>query len=187
MIVNPVVSQKDNSKIIEGLKIIQPQIFSDSRGHFFESFNVKQFQAAIGKNTNFVQDNQSLSHQRVLRGLHYQIQKPQGKLVRVAHGTVYDVAVDLRTNSSTFGHWAGVTLSDQNKLQFWIPEGFAHGFVVKSERAEFLYKTTDYWYPEYERCLLWNDLPIEWPVDFPVLSEKDLKGKKFEECEYFGD
>jgi dTDP-4-dehydrorhamnose 3,5-epimerase len=185
MKVNPAISQKDNKTIIEGLKIIQPEIFSDKRGYFFESFNHKKFQTALDKNVKFVQDNQSSSHQRVLRGLHYQINKPQGKLVRVTYGQVYDVAVDMRTQSPTFGHWYGISLSDQNHLQFWVPKGFAHGFVVLSDKAEFLYKTTDYWYPEYERCLLWNDLPINWPMDFPILSEKDQQGKKFVDCDYY--
>lgn len=186
MQIHPAISDKDNKTIIQGLKIIQPEVFSDNRGHFYESYNHNKFQTAIEKkNVTFVQDNQSHSKQRVLRGLHYQIHKPQGKLVRVIQGTVFDVAVDMRKNSSTFGHWCGITLSDYNKTQFWIPEGFAHGFVVISETADFAYKTTDYWYPGYERCLLWNDMPINWPVNFPLVSDKDQKGKSFAECDYY--
>lgn len=185
MIINPAISQKDHKTIIEGLKVIQPEVFSDTRGYFFESYNHKKFQTAIGKNIKFVQDNQSRSKQKVLRGLHYQVNKPQGKLVRVTSGKVYDVAVDMRLQSPTFGHWYGLYLSDLTKTQFWIPEGFAHGFVVLSETADFVYKTTDYWYPEYERCLLWNDLPIQWPMEHPILSEKDQKGLKFAECTHF--
>ena len=164
---------------------IKPKVFSDSRGYFFESFNSKQFNAFIGRDVNFVQDNQSHSRQRVLRGLHYQIKHTQGKLVRVTRGKVFDVAVDMRKNSPTFGHWAGITLSDINCIQFWVPEGFAHGFVVLSDLADFQYKTTDYYSPEYERCLLWNDLNIDWPMEYPNLSEKDKQGLPFAQCEYF--
>ena len=161
---------------ISDVKIIEPQVFGDERGFFYESFNQAKFEAAIGRKVEFVQDNHSKSVKGVLRGLHYQIQHPQGKLVRCTRGEVFDVAVDLRKSSSTFGKWVGVTLSKENKRQLWIPEGFAHGFVVVSEVAEFLYKTTDYWFPEFERSLLWNDaeLAIEWPIhNEPILSNKD--------------
>ncbi|WP_454735772.1 dTDP-4-dehydrorhamnose 3,5-epimerase [Cupriavidus necator] len=156
--------------------IIEPKVFGDDRGFFFESFNAKEFEDLTGINRTFVQDNHSRSARQVLRGLHYQIQHPQGKLVRVVAGEVFDVAVDLRKRSPNFGKWVGVTLSAENKRQLWVPEGFAHGFVVTSESAEFLYKTTDYWYPEHERCVAWNDpsLAIQWPIrGEPLLSAKD--------------
>ena len=165
---------------IPDVKILEPKVFGDERGFFFESFNQQRFEAAIGRKVEFVQDNHSRSVKGVLRGLHYQIQHPQGKLVRVTVGEVYDVAVDLRQSSPTFGQWVGVTLSAENKRQLWVPEGFAHGFVVTSDVAEFLYKTTDYWYPEHERCIVWNDpaLNIAWPLqDEPALSGKDQLGK----------
>ena len=167
--------------------LIEPTVFGDERGFFFESFNQARFEDAIGKSVQFVQDNHSRSVKNVLRGLHYQIQQPQGKLVRVVQGKVFDVAVDLRKSSKTFGQWVGEILSAENKRQLWIPEGFAHGFVVLSETAEFLYKTTDYYAPQHERCIAWNDpqLAIAWP-DLgmaPVLSAKDAQGKLFAEAE----
>lgn len=168
--------------------LIEPTVFGDERGFFFESFNQARFEDAIGKSVQFVQDNHSRSVKNVLRGLHYQIQQPQGKLVRVVQGEVFDVAVDLRKSSKTFGQWVGEILSAENKRQLWIPEGFAHGFVVLSETAEFLYKTTDYYAPAHERCTLWNDatLAIQWPAGIrPILSAKDAQGKPFNEAEMF--
>jgi dTDP-4-dehydrorhamnose 3,5-epimerase len=159
--------------------ILQPQVFGDERGFFFESFNARDFAKATGLNVQFVQDNHSKSAHGVLRGLHYQIEQAQGKLVRVVQGEVFDVAVDMRRSSPTFGQWEGVRLSADNHRQLWVPPGFAHGFVVLSESAEFLYKTTDYWAPVHERCLLWNDpaVGIEWPIDFaPQLAAKDAAG-----------
>jgi len=175
---------------IPDVLILEPKVFGDGRGFFFESFNERHFAEAIGmreKVPSFVQDNHSKSAARVLRGLHYQIRQPQGKLVRVVAGEVFDVAVDLRKSSPTFGRWVGVTLSAENKRQLWIPAGFAHGFVVTSESAEFLYKTTDYWAPEHERCIRWNDpaLNIAWPVDDPILSDKDGKGLSLADAEVF--
>jgi dTDP-4-dehydrorhamnose 3,5-epimerase len=164
--------------------VLQPKIFGDQRGFFFESFNARDFKTATGLDRTFVQDNHSLSRRSVLRGLHHQIRHPQGKLVRVTRGEVFDVAVDLRRSSANFGKWAGVTLSGENKCQLWVPEGFAHGFLVLSEEAEFLYKTTDYWYPEFEKSLLWNDpdLGIDWPVSgAPLLAAKDANGTPFKE------
>ncbi|HHQ4695919.1 TPA: dTDP-4-dehydrorhamnose 3,5-epimerase [Aeromonas veronii] len=161
---------------IDDVFIIEPKVFEDERGFFFESFNHREFELAIGKKVNFVQDNHSKSIQGTLRGLHYQIQHAQGKLVRCVEGEVYDVAVDIRRESPTFGKWVGVFLSAENKRQLWIPEGFAHGFYVISKTAEFLYKTTDYRYAEYERGLNWQDstLNIDWPINHEVLlSEKD--------------
>ncbi|KXK48338.1 dTDP-4-dehydrorhamnose 3,5-epimerase [Nitrosomonas europaea] len=168
--------------------LIEPKVFGDERGFFFESFNQARFEETVGREINFVQDNHSRSVKNVLRGLHYQIQQPQGKLVRVVQGEVFDVAVDLRKSSPTFGRWVGQVLSAENKHQLWIPEGFAHGFVVLSDTAEFLYKTTDYYAPAHERCLLWNDpvLNIQWPLGIaPVLSAKDTQGKPFNEVEVF--
>ena len=168
--------------------LIEPKVFGDERGFFFESFNQAQFEQAIGKSVQFVQDNHSRSAKHVLRGLHYQIQQPQGKLVRVVQGEVFDVAVDLRKRSKTFGQWVGEILSAENKRQLWIPEGFAHGFVVLSDTAEFLYKTTDYYAPAHERCILWNDetLAIHWPAGIqPILSAKDAQGKAFVDAEVF--
>ncbi|WP_313645632.1 dTDP-4-dehydrorhamnose 3,5-epimerase, partial [Stenotrophomonas sp.] len=159
--------------------LIEPQVFGDARGFFFESFNQKTFNEATGTNHPFVQDNHSRSSQGVLRGLHYQIQQPQGKLVRVARGKVWDVAVDIRKSSPTFGQWVGAELSEDNQHQLWVPPGFAHGFVVLSESADFLYKTTDYYAPEHERCIAWNDpqLGIRWPYEGePRLSAKDAQG-----------
>lgn len=168
--------------------IIEPKVFGDERGFFFESFNKKKFQELTGIGREFVQDNHSKSSKGVLRGLHYQIKQPQGKLVRVVSGEVFDVAVDLRKSSATFGQWAGVNLSAENKRQFWVPEGFAHGFIVLSESAEFLYKTTDYYAPEYERCIRWNDaeLGIDWQyAGEPLVSDKDAKGVAFKEADIF--
>lgn len=166
--------------------LFEPKVFGDDRGFFFESFNNRIFAAATGLQRTFVQDNHSRSAQNVLRGLHYQVQHPQGKLVRVTAGEVFDVAVDLRPGSATFGHWEGIHLSAANKRQLWVPEGFAHGFLVLSEFAEFLYKTTDYWYPEFERSILWNDptLAIAWPlVGEPLLAAKDRTAQPFAAAE----
>lgn len=168
--------------------IIEPQVFGDDRGFFFESFNQQRWQEKTGLSTTFVQENHSRSARNVLRGLHYQIRQPQGKLVRVIAGEVFDVAVDLRRSSPAFGRWAGVHLSAANKRQFWVPEGFAHGFAVLSEAAEFLYLTTDYYAPEYERAILWNDpdLGIDWPLaDQPLLSAKDQDATLFRDAEYY--
>lgn len=168
--------------------IVEPTVFGDERGFFFESFNARRFAELTGVHSHFVQDNHSRSVKGVLRGLHYQIRQPQGKLVRVVSGEVWDVAVDLRRSSPTFGQWVGVTLSAENKRQLWIPEGFAHGFVVVSESAEFLYKTTDYWAPEHERCIAWNDpaIGISWPlIGQPLLSAKDGQGCLLTEAETF--
>jgi len=168
--------------------ILEPKVFGDDRGFFFESFNARAFEQATGLKPEFVQDNHSKSARNVLRGLHYQIQHPQGKLVRVVRGEVFDVAVDLRKSSKTFGQWVGTRLSAENNKQLWVPEGFAHGFVVLSETAEFLYKTTDYYAPEYERSLLWNDpaLGIDWPIEgVPKLSAKDAAAKSLAEAECF--
>jgi len=173
---------------IPDVVLIEPKVFGDERGFFYESFNQRAFNEAVGREVTFVQDNHSRSARNVLRGLHYQIQHPQGKLVRVTQGTVYDVAVDLRRSSATFGQYVGVELSAENKRMFWIPEGFAHGFVVLSESAEFLYKTTDFWYPEFERSLAWNDptVDIAWPFEGePALSAKDQVGKLLAEAETF--
>jgi dTDP-4-dehydrorhamnose 3,5-epimerase len=173
---------------IPDVLILEPKVFGDERGFFYESFNQRRFQELIGTTTNFVQDNHSKSAKNVLRGLHYQIWQPQGKLVRVVAGEVFDVAVDIRKNSATFGRWVGVTLSAENKRQLWIPEGFAHGFVVTSDSAEFLYKTTNYWAPEFERSILWNDpaIGIEWPLTGePLLSGKDKAGRLLAEAEVF--
>lgn len=159
--------------------IIEPQVFGDARGFFFESFHAKRFAQVTGWDGPFVQDNHSRSGQGVLRGLHYQIEQAQGKLVRVTVGEVWDVAVDLRQASPTFGHWVGVTLSADNRRQLWIPPGFAHGFVVLSEQAEFVYKTTDYYAPQHERCIRWDDptLAIDWPFEGqPRVSAKDAAG-----------
>ena len=170
------------------VKLIEPKVFGDSRGFFFESFNAKEFAEKVGVDVEFVQDNHSRSAKGVLRGLHYQIEHAQGKLVRVVSGEVFDVAVDMRRSSPDFGKWVGVNLSAENSRQMWIPPGFAHGFVVLSETAEFLYKTTDYWFPEHERCLIWNDpeIGIEWPVEGePTLAVKDAAGKGFGEAESY--
>ena len=168
---------------IADVLILEPKVFGDARGVFYESFNARDFAQATGLDVHFVQDNHSKSAQGVLRGLHYQIQHPQGKLVRVVQGEVFDVAVDLRKSSPTFGQWVGVHLSADNHRQLWVPPGFAHGFVVLSESAEFLYKTTDYYAPEFERCLAWDDpsLNIAWPLDgvSPLVSAKDALGHRF--------
>jgi dTDP-4-dehydrorhamnose 3,5-epimerase len=173
---------------IPDLLILEPKIFGDARGFFFESFNQQAFNQATGLSTNFVQDNHSRSSRGVLRGLHYQVQQPQGKLVRVVRGAVFDVAVDIRESSLTFGRWVGVELTEENHCQFWVPPGFAHGFVVLSDTADFLYKTTDYYAPEYERAIAWNDLAIgiQWPIDSePQLSTKDKMGLPLVESELF--
>jgi dTDP-4-dehydrorhamnose 3,5-epimerase len=173
---------------IPDVLIIEPKVFGDDRGFFMESFNEKTFREITGVTTPFVQDNHSRSAKNVLRGLHYQIKQPQGKLVRVVSGEVYDVAVDIRKSSPTFGQWTGCILSEANKKQFWVPPGFAHGFVVLSATADFLYKTTDYYAPEYERSILWNDstLNIDWKIkDEPILSVKDKSGLPLEEAEVF--
>ncbi|PKU25408.1 dTDP-4-dehydrorhamnose 3,5-epimerase [Telmatospirillum siberiense] len=172
----------------EDLLIIEPKVFGDSRGFFMESFNAKNFSEIVGETGTFVQDNHSRSTKGVLRGLHYQIQQPQGKLVRVVRGAVYDVAVDMRKSSPTFGKWVGALLSEDNHRQFWLPVGFAHGFYVLSEIADFQYKTTAYYAPGFERCVRWDDptLDIKWPLEgAPILSPKDLKGKSFKEADYF--
>lgn len=167
--------------------LLTPKVFEDERGFFYESFNAHDFEKATGLKRDFVQDNHSRSSKGVLRGLHYQVQCPQGKLVRVGEGEVFDVAVDLRRSSPKFGKWAGVTLSASNRNQLWIPEGFAHGFVVLSENAQFLYKTTDYWHPKHERSLLWNDeeVGIDWPVSKVTLAEKDKSGSLLSNAEVY--
>jgi len=173
---------------IPDVLVIEPKIFGDDRGFFFESFNQKEFQDKTGLNCKFVQDNHSRSEKNVLRGLHHQIQQPQGKLVRVVEGEVFDVAVDIRKNSDTFGHWVGEHLSAENKKMLWVPAGFAHGFVVLSDTAQFLYKTTDYYAPEYERCIIWNDpqINIHWPIKSePLLSSKDKSGTRLDTAEVF--
>ena len=175
---------------IPDLILLTPKIFGDERGFFFESFNQQVFEELTGLKRNFIQDNHSKSQKGVLRGLHYQLPpKAQGKLVRVVQGEVFDVAVDIRKSSPTFGQWAGVTLSAENKQQLWIPEGFAHGFATLSETVEFLYKTTDYYSPEYERCIAWNDvgIGIQWPLlEAPILSGKDQHGQLLGGAEVFG-
>ncbi|AOV17461.1 dTDP-4-dehydrorhamnose 3,5-epimerase [Acidihalobacter aeolianus] len=173
---------------IPDVVLIEPKVFGDERGFFFESFNRKRFEEAVGCSVDFVQDNHSRSARNVLRGLHYQIQQPQGKLVRVVVGEVFDVAVDIRRNSPTFGHWVGEVLSADNKRQLWVPPGFAHGFVTLSEHAEFLYKTTDYYAPEFERCIIWDDpdIGIDWPGEGPFnLSGKDKDGVALGKAEVF--
>lgn len=168
--------------------LIEPKVFGDDRGFFFESFNQAKFEEAIGRPVKFVQDNHSRSVKNVLRGLHYQIKQPQGKLVRVVQGEVFGVAVDLRKSNKTFGRWVGEILSAENKCQLWIPEGFAHGFVVLSDTAEFLYKTTDYYAPAHERCILWNDpaLNVDWHFQGePMLSVKDKQGNLLVDAEVF--
>ena len=173
---------------IPDVLIIEPKVFGDARGFFYESFNGRAFDEAVGRHVEFVQDNHSRSSKGVLRGLHYQIQQPQGKLVRVARGAVFDVAVDVRKSSPTFGKWVGVELSEDNHRQLWVPPGFAHGFLVLSEAADFLYKTTDYYAPEFERCIRWDDpeLAITWPLsDVPQLSAKDAAGQRLQTAEVF--
>ncbi|HEY3308546.1 MAG TPA: dTDP-4-dehydrorhamnose 3,5-epimerase [Desulfuromonadaceae bacterium] len=173
---------------IPDVLIIEPKVFGDERGFFYESYNERLWQEKTGQQVCFVQHNHSCSAGGVLRGLHYQIQHPQGKLVRVISGEVFDVAVDIRRSSATFGRWFGARLSAENKRQMWVPAGFAHGFCVTSDYAEFLYLTTDFWAPEYERCILWNDpeLAIDWPlVGEPMISPKDRQGSLFREAELF--
>lgn len=176
------------STTIPDVLILEPKVFGDDRGFFFESFNERIWRELTGLNVRFVQHNHSRSARNVLRGLHYQIQQPQGKLVRVIAGEVFDVAVDIRASSPTFGQWFGATLSADNKRQMWVPAGFAHGFCVASEYAEFLYLTTDYWAPEHERCIAWDDpdLNIAWPVSAPPLvSGKDREGRRFKDADLF--
>ncbi|MBA3023278.1 MAG: dTDP-4-dehydrorhamnose 3,5-epimerase [Gammaproteobacteria bacterium] len=173
---------------IPDLLIIEPDVFGDSRGFFYESYNESEFEQLIGRSVKFVQDNHSRSAKGVIRGLHYQVQQTQAKLVRVTSGEIFDVTVDIRRSSPTFGQAACVNLSAENKRMLWIPEGFAHGFLVMSEYADFLYKATDYWAPEHERCILWNDpkLAIDWPLSGdPLLSTKDALGKPMREAEVF--
>ncbi|ART81785.1 dTDP-4-dehydrorhamnose 3,5-epimerase [Oceanisphaera profunda] len=174
---------------IPDVLIIEPKVFGDDRGFFYESFNQQQFEQAVGYDVSFVQDNHSRSSKGVLRGLHYQLAPyAQGKLVRVVQGEVFDVAVDIRKSSPTFGQWVGVNLSAENKRQLWVPEGFAHGFVTLTDSAEFLYKTTNYYTPKYECCIIWNDpiLAIDWPLQqAPALSEKDAQGGLFANADYF--
>ncbi|MCA1326242.1 dTDP-4-dehydrorhamnose 3,5-epimerase [Herbaspirillum sp. alder98] len=177
-----------NATPLPGVLTIEPRVFGDSRGFFFESFNARTFREQTGIDAAFVQDNHSRSSRGVLRGLHYQIRHAQGKLVRVTRGAVLDVALDIRRSSPTFGQWFSAVLSAENKLQMWIPPGFAHGFSVLEDGTEFLYKTTDYWMPEHERCILWNDpsLAIDWQLqDAPVLSEKDQLGTLLNAAEVF--
>src|SRR5258706_11037071 len=173
---------------LSGVFLIEPKVFGDERGFFYESFNLKDFRAVTGVTLDFVQDNHSRSQRGVLRGLHYQIRHPQGKLVRVIAGSVFDVVVDMRSSSPTFGKWLGVELSAENRHQLWVPPGFAHGFMVTSDVAEFLYKTTDYWYPEHERSVLWNDpeIGIAWPLTGrPLLGKKDAEGITLARAETF--
>ena len=179
---------KVTATAIPEVLLVEPRVFGDDRGFFYESFNQKQWREKTGVDRVFVQDNHSRSVRGVLRGLHYQICQAQGKLVRVVVGEVFDVAVDLRRSSPTFGKWVGAILSADNKQQLWVPEGFGHGFVVLSEAAEFLYRTTDYWAPEHERCIIWNDpdIGIDWPIaDGPILSGKDAAGALFREAEVY--
>jgi len=176
---------------IPDVLILEPRVHGDARGFFLESFNAQTFHGVTGMDVTFVQDNHSRSSRGVLRGLHYQIRHPQGKLVRVSHGSVFDVAVDLRRSSPTFGQWVGAELSGENFRQMWIPAGFAHGFLVLSETADFLYKTTDYYAPEHERSLLWNDpqLGVDWPLGgiAPNLAAKDVDGHPMAQCELYTD
>ncbi|MBN3533690.1 dTDP-4-dehydrorhamnose 3,5-epimerase [Burkholderia cenocepacia] len=170
------------------VKIIEPKVFGDARGYFYESFNAREFSELVAPGVEFVQDNHSRSAKDVLRGLHYQIQHAQGKLVRVVEGEVFDVVVDLRRSSPNFGRWTGVNLSADNYRQLWVPPGFAHGFVVLSESAQFLYKTTDYWFPEHERSIVWNDpdIGIAWPIDGdPVVAAKDAAGKRLIDADVY--
>ena len=172
---------------IDGVLVLEPKVFGDARGFFFESFNARDFEQATGLDVAFVQDNHSKSAKGVLRGLHYQVQHAQGKLVRVSQGAVFDVALDIRKDSATFGKWFGIELSAENKKQLWIPAGLAHGFLVTSDSAEFLYKTTDYYHPEFERSVLWSDpsIGIKWPLHLldapPVLANKDAVAPSFKE------
>ncbi len=174
---------------IPDVLVIEPKVFGDARGFFYESFNQKAFDEAIGRHVEFVQDNHSRSAKGVLRGLHYQIEQPQGKLVRAVRGSVFDVAVDIRRSSPTFGRWVGEELSESNHKQLWIPPGFAHGFLVLTDAAEFLYKTTNYYAPAHERCIAWNDptLAIDWPLGgaMPLLSAKDATGAMLDKAELY--
>lgn len=174
---------------IPDVKMIVPEMFGDARGSFYESFNARDFSAALGRETVFVQDNHSRSVRHVLRGLHYQIQHAQGKLIRVVAGAVFDVAVDMRAGSPSCGKWVGAHLSAENRRQLWIPEGFAHGFLTLSESAECVYKTTDYWYPEFERCVAWDDpgIAIDWPcgATAPLLAARDRAGARFADADLF--
>ncbi|MFM0737776.1 dTDP-4-dehydrorhamnose 3,5-epimerase [Paraburkholderia xenovorans] len=170
------------------VKLVEPRVFGDTRGFFYESFNARDFAEHLGRDVVFVQDNHSRSAKGVLRGLHYQIEHAQGKLVRVIEGEVFDVAVDIRKSSMNFGKWVGMILSAENHRQLWVPPGFAHGFVVLSQSAQFLYKTTDYWFPEHERSIVWNDpdIGIDWPIDFePMLAAKDMAGSRLVHAECF--
>jgi len=182
------MAYKTTTTPIDGVLVLEPKVFGDARGFFFESFNARDFAQATGLNESFVQDNHSKSAKGVLRGLHYQTQHAQGKLVRVTQGAVFDVAVDIRKGSPTFGKWFGLELSAENNKQLWIPAGLAHGFLVTSESAEFLYKTTDYYHPEFERSLLWNDptVGVEWPLHLlqgaPQLAAKDAQAMRWAEC-----
>ena len=176
------------SSDIPDVLILEPKVFGDDRGFFFESYNEREFIEKTGVDVRFVQDNHSRSAKNVLRGLHYQIKQPQGKLVRVIRGEVYDVAVDIRRSSPAFGKWTANVLSEQNRRMLWVPPGFAHGFLVTSDYAEFLYKTTDYWAPSFERCIAWNDpdLAVSWPLQGePALSDKDRLGLRFRDAEVF--
>jgi dTDP-4-dehydrorhamnose 3,5-epimerase len=173
---------------VPDVRILEPRVFADDRGYFFESWNARVFAQATGVDVRFVQDNESCSRRNVLRGIHYQLVRPQGKLVRVAAGTVLDVAVDLRRSSPTFKQWVAVELSAENRRQIWIPAGFGHGFVVRSEAATFLYKTTEYWYAEHDRCVRWNDpqLGIDWGLsEYPVLAPKDASAPLLEGAEVY--
>jgi len=180
---------KATALALPGLLLIEPQVFGDARGFFLESYNQKAFREFVGLDVSFVQDNHSRSAKGVLRGLHYQVHpKAQGKLVRVVRGAVFDVAVDIRKNSPAFGRWVGMELTEDNHRMLWIPPGLAHGFLVLSESADFLYKTTDFYAPGCERCIIWNDptIGIDWPVTgAPILSDKDRQGRPFAEAEYF--
>lgn len=179
---------KSTKLAIPDVVLFEPKVFGDERGFFFESFSQRHFEEAIGRSVTFVQDNHSRSTQHVLRGLHYQIQNAQGKLVRVVQGAVFDVAVDMRKSSPTYGQWVGEILSAENKKQLWVPEGFAHGFYTLSETAEFLYKTTDYYSPTFERCVRWDDpvVGISWPITSePIVSAKDKVGSSFSSAEAF--
>lgn len=179
---------KSTPLAVPDVLLLEPSVFDDGRGFFYESFNQLEFESLVGKKVHFVQSNHSRSIKHVLRGLHYQIKQAQGKLVRVVSGEVFDVALDIRRTSPTFGRWVGEILSADNKKQLWIPPGFAHGFLVISDHADFLYNTTNYWKPEYERCIVWNDetLAINWPLTKrPILSEKDARGSLFGEAEVY--
>jgi dTDP-4-dehydrorhamnose 3,5-epimerase len=172
---------------LAGTALLEPRVFSDERGYFLESYNQRTLESVLGARIDFVQDNHSHSRHGVLRGMHYQLGAPQGKLVRVGRGTIWDAVIDLRRSSATFGQWEGFELSESNHRQLWVPVGFAHGYVVTSEHADVLYKTTDFWKPELERCIAWDDpeLAIAWPERAPVLSAKDRQGTAFAEAEVY--